>query len=542
MTTEQTTQPLEVLLVDLSSIAYPIWHMNQGDPNPNSTSQKIVEKVRHLAQDHKLVAICKDSGRSFRKDLTDTYKANRPEHDATLQHQIRLACTLLGQRYPVWGVDGFEADDILASAAGAAISRGMVVMVVSEDKDLLQLVDACIRQYRPMKALVYDEARVTEEYGVTPGQMTDYLTLIGDSADNVFGAKGIGPKTATALLQKFGSLVGIYAELRDRPDTFKPAVVKSLEEFLPRVQLVQQLIDLRYDVEIPFDELFEPRAQTTAARAFNINAIDADDDEEPAPAETQPPAVPEPCSSAPNIIGFPARMEAGLEPGTAFEARPTPPVATPPTPAPAPPAAPAPAKADAVALRKPAIDAEVVSVEYTRSLDPRNLREARVMGLEMFNSGLFSAYGSPEGVIATIALGRELGLSMMTSLRSIHIIDNKQSLSAQLMVALVLKSGLAEYFEPVELTDTKCVWETHRKGARNPFKVTHTIEMAQAANLVKPGSGWMKNPQDMLTARTSSRLARMIYPDVVGNLYSPEELYDLREESKLLARTAGAEA
>lgn len=249
----------------------------------------------------------------------------------------------------------------------------------------------------------------------------------------------------------------------------------------------------------------------------------------PEPTNPQTPTVPEPCSTAAPVLEFPARMEIDVPPLD-------------------PPAAAAPAihTSKAVARREAVVDAEVMPLNYTRSLDPRNLKEARVMGLDLFNSGLFSAYGSPEGVIATIALGRELGIPMMTALRSIHIIEGKQSLSAQLMVALVLKSGLAEYFEPVELTDTKATWVTHRKGSRHPFPLTHTIQMAEAAGLLRRDrdgnlkeSNWSKNPQDMLTARCSSRLARMIYPDVVGNLYTPEELADIREEHRLEARVAG---
>lgn len=508
----------EVLLIDLSSVAYPIWHTNQGDPNPNSTSQKIVARVRDLAREHARVAICKDSGRSFRKDLTETYKANRPESDATLQHQIKLACQLLEHDgFPIWGATGFEADDVLATATAAAIQQGLRVMVCSDDKDLLQLVDDVggVRQFRPTKGVIFDAAKVKEEFGILPSQVVDYLTLVGDSADNVYGAKGIGPKTAATLLNTFDSLMGVYRELASHPTKFKPAAATSLKEFQPRLPLVQQLIELRFDAPIDFDQVLTERKPAKTVTNFNPNALDEEDGAGASTMETtETPAA----ETAGQIVPFqPAAQESNSLP--------------------------------AVLGQREMKVAELMPPTYEMGLDPRNLKEARVVALDMLNSGMFSAYGSAEGVLATIMLGRELGIPCMTALRQIHIIDGKQGLSAQLMVALVLKSGFAEYFEPVELTDTRCTWTTHRRGSKNPFSITHTIEMAEKAGLLrrdKDGnlkeSGWAKNPQDMLTARASSRLARMIYPDVVGNLYTEDELRDIREQNTLAAKVAGVGA
>jgi hypothetical protein len=147
----------------------------------------------------------------------------------------------------------------------------------------------------------------------------------------------------------------------------------------------------------------------------------------------------------------------------------------------------------------------------------------------LFDSRMFSAYGTPQAVLSTIMVGRELGVPAMGSLRTVHVIDGKHSLSASLMVALILKSGMCEYFDPISFSDTEATFETKRKGARNPVKLTHTLEMAKMAGLVKPGSGWVKNPTDMLTARAQSRLARLVYPDLLASLYTPEELADFRD-------------
>jgi len=170
--------------------------------------------------------------------------------------------------------------------------------------------------------------------------------------------------------------------------------------------------------------------------------------------------------------------------------------------------------------------------EWERQLDPRSMRDAQKLAVDMHQSRMFSGYGSPQAVLSTVMVGRELGLPAMASLRGIHNIEGKHSLSAALMVALVLKSGLAEYFEPVSFSETEATFETHRKGARNPVRLTHTIEMAQTAGLVKDKSGWLKNPTDMLCARAQARLARMVYPDLLAGLYTPEELADAREVNR----------
>src|SRR5689334_9525267 len=111
------TTDARLILIDLSSIAYPLWHLGASEPDPNWTSTQVVKRVRELASGQPHVAICADSGRSFRRDVDPTYKANRPETDATRQHQIDLAIeTLKGDGFPVWQVKGFEADDLIASA------------------------------------------------------------------------------------------------------------------------------------------------------------------------------------------------------------------------------------------------------------------------------------------------------------------------------------------------------------------------------------------------------------------------------------------
>ena len=171
-----------------------------------------------------------------------------------------------------------------------------------------------------------------------------------------------------------------------------------------------------------------------------------------------------------------------------------------------------------------------------RGLEPRCMADAVRFAQRMHDSRMFLGdYGTPQAVLGTILLGRELGIPAMASLRTVHIIDNKHSLSADLMVALVLKSGLAEYFQLVESTDHECTFKTKRKGSPRAQKLCYTIEQAKQAGLLQPTrsgkpSNWQKIPKQMLRARAKSELARLEYPDLLAGLYTPEELRDAKVE------------
>jgi 5'-3' exonuclease len=477
----------ELVLIDLSSIAHPIWHMSQGDPDPNHTSVQTVAKVRALATGQPHVAVCCDSGRSFRAEIDSTYKANRPESDATLQHQITVAReTLVGDGFPVWAVKGFEADDLIAAGTRLGLEAGMSVLVVSSDKDLLQLVGPNVKAKSLKNGEVVDTEGVVAKFGVKPEQMRDYLTLVGDASDNVKGANGIGPKKAAALLAKHASLDDLYADLRELGPQdlgLKPSEAASLAEFEARYPTVRSLIALRDDVQIPFSEVMTDRtpkeAATFAAFAEEGETMEAEPVPETAPAQ-QPATVP--AQTAPVALAV-----------------------------------------RDVEILPPAPE------QWERQLDPRSMTQARTLSKDLFDSRMFSAYGTPQGVLSTVMVGRELGLPAMAALRSIHVVEGRHSLSSALMVALVLKSGFAEYFEPVSFSETEATFETKRKGARKEVRLTHTIEMARTAGLVKEKSNWLKVPTDMLMARAQSRLARLVYPDLLAGLYTPDELAEMRD-------------
>ena len=175
---------------------------------------------------------------------------------------------------------------------------------------------------------------------------------------------------------------------------------------------------------------------------------------------------------------------------------------------------------------------EPSEMAWQQALEPRDLAHALELSRALFASRMFGGYGTPEAVLSTVMLGRELGLGTMASLRGIHNIKNKHALSADLMVALVMRSGLCDYFEPVELSQTKSTYRAKRTN-RPELVMSFSIDEAVAAGLVKDDSGWKKWPLDMVKARCIARLARTLWPDVMFGLYTPEELSGVSfEESR----------
>jgi 5'-3' exonuclease len=470
-----------IVLVDLSSIAYPAWHTHGGDANPDACSQYIVARVLALASGAKHVAICADSPLSFRKELDATYKANRPEREAALTYQIQKAIDALrADGFPIWKADGFEADDLIATATNRAMEAGRDVLVISGDKDLLQLVCQTVTVKSARDGALLDEQAVFAKFGVYPNQIRDYLCLVGDSSDNVKGAEGIGPKKAAQLLAKHRTIDLLYADLEQRPATlgFTPGLASSLAAFKPRLGVVRQLVSLRTDAPITFDDIFRERIAAPMTTEPDMEPIDDDAPEPDAPKTAPANAVTALTPREPDVL------------------------------------APAP-------------------VEWERQLEPRSMRDAKLLATDVFNSKLFmGAYGSPQAVLSTVLAGRELGMQAMASLRAIHIVEGKPTLSADLIRALVIRSGLAKYFRCTERTATRATFETQR-GDDPPISLSFTIEEARQAwgkSLdAWDKSGWGKNPADMLVARAGAKLARLVYPDVVHGLYAPEELTDARE-------------
>ena len=198
------------------------------------------------------LAVAFDSAeKTFRHELYEPYKANRPEPPEDLIAQLDVIFRLVeAMRIPVLKQPGYEADDLIGSAA-RKFERECSVYIVTPDKDLAQLVHDGIKILKPGKKqnelLLFGKEEIMEQFGVSPERFIDLLTLTGDNSDNIPGAKGIGPKTASKLLNTYGSLDSVMKHLDELPARSR----KSLEEFETSRKLIHDLVTIKTD--LPFE-------------------------------------------------------------------------------------------------------------------------------------------------------------------------------------------------------------------------------------------------------------------------------------------------
>jgi len=155
---------------------------------------------------------------TFRHDMFEDYKAQRPATPDELKSQIRKVHQLVEAFHiPVFEIDGFEADDVLGTLSGQAEEQGIETIIVTGDNDMLQAVSSRVRALAPRRGftdtVLYDAQAVEQKYGIRPEQLPDFKALVGDASDNIPGLPGIGEKTAARLLQQYGSLQGVYDHL-----------------------------------------------------------------------------------------------------------------------------------------------------------------------------------------------------------------------------------------------------------------------------------------------------------------------------------------
>lgn len=201
------------------------------------------------------LAVTFDKGApTFRHHAFDGYKAHRPEMADELRSQVPLLRAALDAlRIPVFELEGYEADDLLGTLARRAAEAGFRVLVVTGDRDLLQLVGPGVEALLTRKGISelerFDAAAVRERYGVEPGQLPDVKALMGDPSDNIPGVPGIGEKTAVRLIQKFGSL----AALLERPEEAGPRLARLLAEHREQAEMSRRLALIVRDAPLDAD-------------------------------------------------------------------------------------------------------------------------------------------------------------------------------------------------------------------------------------------------------------------------------------------------
>ena len=195
------------------------------------------------------------AGHTFRHELFPEYKAQREATPEDIKKAVPIIKDLIkAYRIPILEVPGFEADDVIGTMAKAAVREGYEVRMITPDKDYAQLVEPNLLMQRPGHGNapweILGPQEVCEKYGLqSPLQVIDYLALMGDAADNIPGCPGVGPKTATTLLQQFGSCEDIIAHSSE----LKGAVRKKIEEHVDEIKLSKVLTTIKTDVPLQYD-------------------------------------------------------------------------------------------------------------------------------------------------------------------------------------------------------------------------------------------------------------------------------------------------
>jgi len=244
-----------LLLVDGSSYLYRAFHalpdLRNARGEPTGAIYGVLNMLRRLAADYKpdyLACVFDAKGKTFRDDLYAEYKAHRPPMPEDLARQIEpLHQAVVALGWPLLMIDGVEADDVIGTLARQAAEAGMRCVVSTGDKDLTQLVNERVALINTMTNEHLDEAGVEAKFGVPPRLMLDYLTLVGDSVDNVPGVEKVGPKTALKWLSLYGSLDGVVAHAQE----IGGVVGENLRRALPWLPQAKKLLTVYCEVPLP---------------------------------------------------------------------------------------------------------------------------------------------------------------------------------------------------------------------------------------------------------------------------------------------------
>ncbi|HYM64942.1 MAG TPA: 5'-3' exonuclease H3TH domain-containing protein, partial [Candidatus Sulfotelmatobacter sp.] len=191
---------------------------------------------------------------TFRKQMYVGYQATRPSLSDDFIPQIELDHKALdAAKINHLGIDGYEADDLIGTLSKKGVEKDLQVIIVSGDRDLLQLVNSHVLMLAPVVGItnmtLFDERKVKEKYGLLPSQIIDYKALVGDSSDNYPGVSGIGPKGAANLLQKYQNLENLYAHISDLPVGIQEKLAQDAEQSA----LAKKLATIICDVPLTFD-------------------------------------------------------------------------------------------------------------------------------------------------------------------------------------------------------------------------------------------------------------------------------------------------
>ena len=264
----------KLVLVDGSSYLYRAYHalpkLTSSRGEPTGAVHGVLSMILKLAKEQEteyFVVVFDAPGKTFRDEMFEAYKANRPPMPDELRLQIDpLLEAVPAMGLPMLRVEGVEADDVIGTLCRRAVADGMQVLVSTGDKDMAQLVDDNITLVNTMSGTVLDRDGVKNKFDVFPEQIIDYLALVGDSSDNIPGVPRVGAKTAAKWLNQYGSAASIV----ENAEEISGKVGESLRDNLDQLKLSQELATIRQDVELSLGpkELKRSAGDTDALRAL----------------------------------------------------------------------------------------------------------------------------------------------------------------------------------------------------------------------------------------------------------------------------------
>ncbi len=232
---------------------YAIQRLSTSRGFPTNAIYGFISTLRKIMDQEKpfYLGVVFDTGRpTIRHKVFKDYKAHRKPMPEDLIPQVPVLKKVLNaMNIPCFEYEDYEADDVLASLARKAAREKIPAVIVTTDKDLLQLVDSSIAVYNPSKEMTFYEKTVKEVFGVSPGQVVDVLSLWGDPSDNVPGVPGIGEKTSKTLITEFGSLDNLLANL----DKIKnPRLREKIAQSMDKLAVSRQLVTVEANLDVPF--------------------------------------------------------------------------------------------------------------------------------------------------------------------------------------------------------------------------------------------------------------------------------------------------
>jgi 5'-3' exonuclease len=492
---------INVALIDISHFYRTKVHAGADRPMTFAADEtmSLVHGVAQSERKYTHIICCFDMKPYNRNLLDPSYKANREGVDPSIEEQyLRMIERVKRAGYHAWGVKGYEADDIIASAC-AQLPADWVIDIHTGDKDLLQLVDGervCVISTRTGD--VIDTDKVLETYGIYPSNILLYLALQGDRSDNVPGIQGIGPKKAAFLAKGCKTIEELTTKSAGPVSPQEKKLFDAVFASIDVVKHAYSLIKLERDAPLPITELTEPKenAHMEEMPPETSREPEVVEKETPPLVETPPKPLVHVREPAPETKSQEEKMDQML----------------------------------ASVEKSPGVAMQVSAGESGILLRPGVFLTKTTLGLMLnlaktfHESGLYRRkFDSPQAIFAVMELGVELGISPQVAVQNFHMIEGKPSPASHFLISLAQKDSHCIYFECVEESAESVTYATKKKFMETEMRFTYSLKDAQQ-DQHRWANGAAKNQRAMLRKTAGCQAARLWYPGATCGLYGPAEM------------------